>query len=97
MDFKELSNSRMISELVDMLAGELANDPNAPDGMRVSSQLITAEHKIVRKISAATRKFMVPLGPECSDEVIKQGKEFVAYLECVAAGLDNFLAQYNNK
>ena len=94
MDFKELSNSRMISELVDMLAGELANDPNTPDGLRVSSQLITAGHNLVKKVSEATRRFMIPLGPDCSDEVIKQGKEAVAYLECVAAGLDNFMAQY---
>ena len=86
---------RDLHDLVEMLAGELANDPNTPDTLRVSSQMIAAEHAIMKKISAATRRFMLPLAPDCSEDVIREGKEFVVYLSCVIAGFDNFMAQYN--
>ena len=93
MDFP--NPRRDLHDLVEMLAGELANDPSTPDALRVSSQMVTAEHAIMKKISAATRRFMLPLVPDCSEDVIREGKEYVEYLSCVTAGLDNFMAQYN--
>lgn len=93
MDFP--NPRRDLHDFVEMLAGELANDPNTPDALRVSSQMVTAEHALMKKISAATRQFMFPLAPDCSEDVIREGKEFVKYLSCVIAGFDNFMAQYN--
>ena len=95
MDFKELEKSpRMLSALVDMLAEMAIDDPDAPEEMRVSSKIMLADHKLKETICKATRRFIVKLGPDASPEDIKCSKEFLAYLECVIAGFDNFMSQY---
>ena len=98
MDFKKFGKSPiMMSAMVKMLAEMVADDPNAPEALHVSSKIVLADQKLKETISKAAGHFVAKLGPDDTEEDIQRGKEFLAYLECVIAGFDNFLSQYKGK
>ena len=100
MDFPtppKKDSREMRAAIATMLSELVLNDPDAPEGMKMPVRVINASKALSDRLHAATTSVIMPLQPDSSDEEIRKAGEFLEYVQLMAAGFDNFLAQYNNE
>lgn len=100
MDLGKLANGmskEMRQSLAEMLAQAVLEDPNSPECLKMPVRIINASKAFSDKLYDATHKVIMPIGLDSTDEEIAKAAEFMEYVKLMHAGLDNFLAQYNNK
>lgn len=100
MDLQKLANGmnkEMRATLAQMLAQAVLEDPDAPEGMKMPVRIINASKALSDKLHDATHEVIKPIGLDSTDEEIAKAAEFMEYVKLMHAGLDNFMAQYNNK
>lgn len=85
------------NKILDMLAVDLINDPNAPPSVRASVEVVHEARKFEMKL----RDFVVPASKEIilndDPKAVQKVNDIIEYIRLMSAGLDSFMEAWKHE